>query len=109
MSTQKDILLETIELHDYRDMRPTQSNEALLLREADMLEFLGLIGMARISHADREMWKPVTSASFHAAMTFKGVLQFHARRKSPKSVLREWTKAYTGSKRKVLKPYESDC
>ena len=28
-------------------MRPTQSNEALLLREADMLEFLGMIGMAR--------------------------------------------------------------
>jgi HD superfamily phosphodiesterase len=44
---QKDILLETIELHDYRDMRPTRSNEALLLREADMLEFLGMMGMAR--------------------------------------------------------------
>ncbi|MGD8403626.1 MAG: HD domain-containing protein [Anaerolineales bacterium] len=44
---QKAILLETIDLHDYRDMRPTQSNEALLLREADMLEFLGMIGMAR--------------------------------------------------------------
>ena len=44
---QKGILLETIELHDYRDTRPTQSNEALLLREADMLEFLGVIGMAR--------------------------------------------------------------
>jgi HD superfamily phosphodiesterase len=46
-STQKNVLLETIELHDYRDLRPTQSNEALLLREADMLEFLGMIGMAR--------------------------------------------------------------
>jgi HD superfamily phosphodiesterase len=46
-STQKIILLETIELHDYRDMRPTQSNEALLLREADMLELLGMMGMAR--------------------------------------------------------------
>ena len=45
--TQKAILLETIELHDYRDLRPTQSNEALLLREADMLEFLGAIGLAR--------------------------------------------------------------
>ena len=45
--TQKSVLLETIELHDYRDLRPTQSNEALLLREADMLEFLGMIGMAR--------------------------------------------------------------
>ncbi len=46
-TNQKAILLETIELHDYRDMRPTKSNEALLLREADMLEFLGAIGLAR--------------------------------------------------------------
>jgi HD superfamily phosphodiesterase len=46
-SEQKITLLETIEFHDYRDMRPTKSNEALLLREADMLEFLGMIGMAR--------------------------------------------------------------
>lgn len=44
---QKDALLEAIELHDYRDARPATSNEALLLREADMLEFLGMIGMAR--------------------------------------------------------------
>lgn len=44
---QTDALLEAIELHDYRDTRPTKSNEALLLREADMLEFLGMIGMAR--------------------------------------------------------------
>lgn len=44
---QKTILLEAIELHDYRDSRATRSNEALLLREADMLEFLGMIGMAR--------------------------------------------------------------
>lgn len=43
----KEIVLEAIELHDYRDTRPTVSNEALLLREADMLEFLGMIGMAR--------------------------------------------------------------
>ena len=46
-ATQKETLLETIELHDYRDMRPTKLNEALLLREADMLEFLGMMGMAR--------------------------------------------------------------
>jgi HD superfamily phosphodiesterase len=44
---QKDALLKAIELHDYRDTRLTTSNEALLLREADMLEFLGMIGMAR--------------------------------------------------------------
>jgi uncharacterized protein len=43
----KQVLLEAIELHDYRDLRPPQSYEALLLREADMLEFLGVIGMAR--------------------------------------------------------------
>ena len=46
-STQKNILLEAIEFHDYRDTRPVQSREALLLREADMLEFLGMMGMAR--------------------------------------------------------------
>ena len=45
--SQGEILLEAIELHDYRDMRPVKSREALLLREADMLEFLGMIGMAR--------------------------------------------------------------
>ncbi len=44
---QKEVLLETIELHDYRDVRQPASREALLLREADMLEFLGMIGMAR--------------------------------------------------------------
>ena len=44
---QKEILLEAIELHDYRDTRSTVSNEALLLREADMLEFLGIMGLAR--------------------------------------------------------------
>jgi HD superfamily phosphodiesterase len=44
---EKGTLLEAIELHDYRDTRPTKSVEAQLLREADMLEFLGMIGMAR--------------------------------------------------------------
>lgn len=44
---QKTLLLDAIELHDYRDPRPAPSNEALLLREADMLEFLGMIGMGR--------------------------------------------------------------
>jgi uncharacterized protein len=43
----QEIVLEAIELHDYRDQRPTRSSEALLLREADMLEFLGMIGLAR--------------------------------------------------------------
>ena len=43
----KAIILEAIELHDYRDKRPVQSNEALLLREADFLDFLGAIGIAR--------------------------------------------------------------
>lgn len=46
-SSDQQILLEAVEFHDYRDMRLPQSAEALLLREADMLEFLGMIGMAR--------------------------------------------------------------
>jgi HD superfamily phosphodiesterase len=40
-------IIEAIELHDYRDKRPVQSAEALLLREADFLDFLGVIGIAR--------------------------------------------------------------
>jgi uncharacterized protein len=40
-------ILEAIEFHDYRDKRPVQSAEALLLREADFLDFLGAIGIAR--------------------------------------------------------------
>lgn len=41
------IILETIEYHDYRDFRPVQSTEAILLREADFLDFLGIIGLVR--------------------------------------------------------------
>ena len=40
-------ILEAIELHDYRDTRPAASPEALLLREADFLDFLGAVGLAR--------------------------------------------------------------
>jgi HD superfamily phosphodiesterase len=40
-------IVEAIELHDYRDQRPVRSTEALLLREADFLDFLGVIGIAR--------------------------------------------------------------
>jgi HD superfamily phosphodiesterase len=43
----KTKIIEAIELHDYRDKRPVKSNEALLLREADFLDFLGAIGIAR--------------------------------------------------------------
>lgn len=41
------IILEAIEKHDYRDTRPVNTNEALLLREADMLDLIGMIGIAR--------------------------------------------------------------
>lgn len=44
---QEDALLESIALHDYRDRTPTSHPEALLLREADMLDFLGAVGIAR--------------------------------------------------------------
>jgi len=40
-------VLEAIELHDLRDPRPASTTEALLLREADFLDFLGAIGVAR--------------------------------------------------------------
>ncbi len=40
-------ILEAIELHDYRDPRPPSCPEALALREADFLDFLGVIGLAR--------------------------------------------------------------
>lgn len=41
------VILEAIEFHDYRDFRPVTSAEALLLREADFLDFLGVIGLVR--------------------------------------------------------------
>lgn len=40
-------ILEAIEYHDLRDPRPVQSVEAVLLREADFLDFLGAVGVAR--------------------------------------------------------------
>jgi len=40
-------ILEAIELHDYRDPRRPDSLDALLLREADCLDFLGVIGILR--------------------------------------------------------------
>lgn len=44
---QAAIILEAIELHDYRDARTPTSTEAVLLREADMLDFIGVIGLTR--------------------------------------------------------------
>lgn len=46
-AAQVALILDAIELHDYRDLRPVSSNEALLLREADFLDFLGAVGFAR--------------------------------------------------------------
>lgn len=45
--TEVVIILEAIEYHDYRDQRPATSVEAVLLREADFLDFLGIIGLVR--------------------------------------------------------------
>lgn len=44
---QQHRLIEAIEKHDYRDQRPVDSSEALLLREADWLDMLGAIGVVR--------------------------------------------------------------
>ncbi len=38
---------EVIELHDYRDPRPHTTIESLLVREADWLDMLGVIGIVR--------------------------------------------------------------
>ncbi|MCL5995421.1 MAG: HD domain-containing protein [Chloroflexi bacterium] len=45
--SQATLVLDAIERHDYRDTRPALSNEGLLLREADCIDFLGMIGIAR--------------------------------------------------------------
>lgn len=44
---QKKIVLEAVEFHDYRCVLPVWTPEAQLLREADFLDFLGAIGVAR--------------------------------------------------------------
>jgi uncharacterized protein len=44
---QQTTILEAIALHDYRDLRIPRSIEALLLREADGLDLLGAVGIAR--------------------------------------------------------------
>ncbi len=46
-SEKATLILEAIAYHDYHDTRPAPSTEALLLREADYLDFLGMIGFAR--------------------------------------------------------------
>ncbi|MCL4869792.1 MAG: hypothetical protein KJ063_12565 [Anaerolineae bacterium] len=54
--TEVGIILETIEYHDYRDQRPVTSVEAVLLREADFLDFLGVIGLVReYAHGPKEL------------------------------------------------------
>jgi len=40
-------VLEAVERHDFRDVRPVTTTLALLLREADWLDMLGVIGIAR--------------------------------------------------------------
>ncbi len=41
------LIAEAIELHDYRNPRPPTTVESLLLREADWLDMLGVIGVSR--------------------------------------------------------------
>jgi len=46
-AAQVTLILDAIQLHDDRDPRPVPSTEVLLLREADFLDFLGVVGFAR--------------------------------------------------------------
>ncbi|MDO8969957.1 MAG: hypothetical protein Q7U74_04660, partial [Saprospiraceae bacterium] len=41
------IVLEAVEFHDYRCVLSVWTPEALLLREADFLDFIGAIGVVR--------------------------------------------------------------
>lgn len=50
---QQILILDAIEYHDYRCVLPVWTNEATLLREADFLDFLGAIGLAR-----ELLWEP---------------------------------------------------
>jgi uncharacterized protein len=43
----RQAVLDTISLHDFRDPRPADTIEAHLLREADMLDMLGVVGILR--------------------------------------------------------------
>lgn len=43
----KSIIFEAIENHDYRTCNQTKYIETTLLRDADLLDFLGMIGIAR--------------------------------------------------------------
>lgn len=43
----RQAVLDAIALHDYRDLRPAVAIETLMLREADMLDMLGVVGIAR--------------------------------------------------------------
>jgi HD superfamily phosphodiesterase len=45
--TARQGVLDAISLHDYRDPRPASAIESLLLREADMLDMLGVVGILR--------------------------------------------------------------
>jgi uncharacterized protein len=45
--TTRQGVLDAISLHDYRDPRPAKAIESLLLREADMLDMLGVVGILR--------------------------------------------------------------
>ena len=45
--TDQVAVLDAISLHDYRDLRPAHATVSLILREADMLEMLGVIGILR--------------------------------------------------------------
>jgi uncharacterized protein len=53
-------VLDAIALHDYRDLRPAAAAESLLLREADMLDMLGMVGLLReFSWGPRDMKVPL--------------------------------------------------
>ena len=99
---QKIIILDAIEVHDYRSVLPAGSLEAVLLREADFLDFLGAIGVAREFAWGPNQLKKSSRAFNPAGIVFAVGSQSRRRRLSPKSGWRAWKKSWNGSIRRVL-------
>jgi len=98
---QKGRPLKAIESHDYRDPRPTVSNEALLLRKADMLGVIRMIGMARSSREAQRTSPPAPGAFSPGAMGFRAASPCRGSKKSPACAWSGWRSAWGGWLRKV--------
>ena len=99
---QKKIILDAIEYHDYRCVLPAWSQEAVLLREADFLDFLGAIGVVREFAWGPNQLRKLSSVSIRAGREFAGSSAFLPHRLWRKNAWRVWEIFWNGSTKKVL-------